>query len=170
MSRENGKLEMELRKQETEERRQREERETEERRHREEREAAERHQKEEREDEIRRQEAEERRQREEREAIERRQREEREEERKRQEADERMRKYLLEAEQVELRKREFERQIITGSAVAHHCYNGDVRIPMGKIGNLTSCKIKTLEQIVAKFVTVQIQIFFIKHVAATRLD
>jgi len=91
--------------------------ETEEMRRREEREAAERRQKEEREDEIRRQATEEKRQREERqneirrqEAIERRQTEEREEERRRQEADERMRKSLLEAEQVELRRRESERQ------------------------------------------------------------
>ena len=62
--------------------------------------------------ELRKQETEERRQREERDAIERRQREEREEERRREEADERMRKSLLEAEQVELRKRELEPQIM----------------------------------------------------------
>ena len=93
--------EMEIIKQETEERRRKKEKEDEIRKQ----EAAERRQKEERE-------LEERRQREERDAIERRQREEREEERRRQEADERMRKSLLEAEQLELRKRELERLIM----------------------------------------------------------
>jgi len=42
---------------------------------------------------------------------------------------------------------------ITGRAVAQHCYNGDVSF-YGKNGNLTSCKIETLEQIDTQFVSI----------------
>ena len=92
--------EMEEKRPETEEIHQREQREVEERRRREERE-----------DEFRRQEA-----------VERRQREVREEER-RQEADERRRRSLLEAEQVELRKRGLERQTARDKAEDERKYS-----------------------------------------------
>ena len=46
---------------------------------------------------------------------------------------------------------------ITGcatSAVAQHCYNGDVSFLWGKMENLTPCKIETLEQIDTQFVRI----------------
>ena len=44
--------------------------------------------------------------------------------------------------------------LITGCALAQHCYNGDVSIPMGKMETLTLCKIDTLEQIDTQFVRI----------------
>jgi len=44
--------------------------------------------------------------------------------------------------------------LLTGCAVAQHCYNGDVIFPMGKMETLTPCKIETLEQIDTQFVRI----------------
>ena len=44
--------------------------------------------------------------------------------------------------------------IITGCAVAQHCYNGDVSFLWEKMETLTPCKIETLEQIDTQFVRI----------------
>jgi len=41
-----------------------------------------------------------------------------------------------------------------GNRVAQRCYNGDLSFLREKLELMTSCKIKTIEQIVQKFVTV----------------
>jgi len=47
--------------------------------------------------------------------------------------------------------------VITGCAVAQHCYNGDVSFLLEKMETLTPCKIETLKQIDTQFVRIDFQ-------------